>query len=141
MKNKIKKKILVLYLIGLLLVYIILVLDNFNWNLIEGKLPEKLLWVFTTEFTNWQDPLTMIIFASLFLLIMKKKIKKEYIYPLGILFTYFILSINNVLWNTEGLAWHQNMLAILEWKQDWFTMLIGAFIFLLFYNKIKKEGK
>jgi len=131
------KKILVLYSVSLFLIYLILVIDNLDWSLSENNL--NLFWIFTTEFTNWQDILTMIIFAFLFLLILKKKIKKEYIYPLGILFTYFILGFNKVLWNVEGVEWHQNMLSIFVWKENWITMLIGAFIFLLFYNKMKKR--
>lgn len=106
------KDFLVLYLIGLFLVYAILVLDNFNWNLFEGKLAENFVWVFTTEFDNWQDLLTMLLFA------------------------YGVLGVNKVFWNLEDSV-YQNLISIFEWPQNWLTILLGGLAFLLFYFKRK----
>ena len=132
MNRKIK-----IFIIGLIFVYCVLVFDNIIWNLVEGNLAERYIWVFVTEFTNWQDIVTMIIFAFVFLIPFKTKLKEKFLYLFGVMTTYAILGINNVLWNKEGLIWYQNLLSIFEWRQDWVTMIIGGVIFLIFYYRTK----
>jgi hypothetical protein len=132
MNRKIK-----IFIIGLIFVYCILVFDNIIWNLVEGNLAERYIWIFVTEFTNWQDIITMIIFAPMFLIPFKMRLKEKFLYLFGVMTTYAILGINNVLWNKEGLIWYQNLLSIFEWRQDWVTMIIGGVIFLIIYYRTK----
>lgn len=131
-----KKSFLLLYLMSLFIIYIFLVIDNLVWNIYDGNF-ENIFWAFTTEFTNWQDIITIFSLGLLLTIILMDRIIKDFIYPFGMLLVFLILGINKVLWNLN-VVMYESMLSIFLYEQNWITMFIGAFIFLFYYRTFKK---
>ena len=124
-----KKSFLLLYLMSLFIIYIFLVIDNLVWNMYDGNF-ENIFWAFITEFTNWQDIITIFSLGLLLTIILMDRIIKDFIYPFGMLLVFLILGINKVLWNLNAVM-YESMLSIFLYEQNWITMFIGAFIFLV----------
>jgi hypothetical protein len=131
-----KKSFLLLYLMSLFIIYIFLVIDNLVWNMYDGNF-ENIFWAFITEFTNWQDIITIFSLGLLLTIILMDRIIKDFIYPFGMLLVFLILGINKVLWNLNAVM-YESMLSIFLYEQNWITMFIGAFIFLFYYRTFKK---
>lgn len=121
---------------SLFIIYIFLVIDNLVWNIYDENF-ENIFWAFTTEFTNWQDIITIFSLGLLLTIILMDRIIKDFIYPFGMLLVFLILGINKVLWNLN-VVMYESMLSIFLYEQNWITMFIGAFIFLFYYRTFKK---
>jgi len=121
-----------IYVVAVVFNYIVLVMDNFFFNLFEGKIPENLVWVFTTEYDNILDPITMVVMSFLLFVPFFYKIKDKYLYVFGFIYPMLILAFNKILFFglesllKEGLGF-----------PDLFVFILGSIIFVNLFKKIK----
>lgn len=130
------RKTLLLYLMSIFVIYTFLVIDNISWSLYDGTFIEKISWIFTSEFSNWQGIFTILSMGLFLALVLRDRIIRDFIYPFGMVLVYLVLGIDKVLLNLD-MEFYKIILSVFLFEQNWIAMFIGAFIFLFYYNRFK----
>lgn len=134
------KQLFLIYLSGVLLNFVILVLDNFFFNVYEGTIIQNSTWIFTTIIDDPLDLATIFAVAFLLFLPFCRKLGKMQSYAFGLLYTYAVLGLNIILFETFPTPL-EGLMAIWIAPPDWFVLAIGTFLIPKIVDKLYVKAR
>ncbi len=132
------KQLFLIYISGVLLNFLILVLDNFFFNVYEGTIIQNSVWIFTTILDDPLDLITIFSIAFLLFLPFRKKLGKTQTYAFGLLYTYAVLGLNIILFETFPTPL-EGLIRIWLAPPDWLVLIMGTFLIPKLLNILRTK--